>query len=417
MTGGSTGVATAEPTAAGTPPTLGGEHVARKTRGRRIAHIGLRVAAVCIAIGLFARTILAADLARVAALVTKLGPRALVPFAPFAAIMLLETLGWTRLLALLGVSPRFFTLLRIRISSEAFLLSLPGGSVAAEAAKVVLAKSRLGLSSATTMASVAQGKPLSIGALSVYLFIGVGISSLTHHGAPRFLGSETLGYGLLVAAIVLGASAAVLAFALRGSLAERLFELLLLVPSSRARAWLAVRRMGFTTTDAQMSTIGRASSTASMLAAAPLLLGLFLQGLETWILFRLLGARIPFEEVICLDASMAVVRSVAFLLPAGLGLTDLSYVAALGALGVPDHATLGAAFAVLKRAKDIVVIAIGYALLWSPRTTTRFGLTPRRAIGEGARRSALRRSASRNGRGTRGPCSDSASRHRPAHSR
>jgi uncharacterized membrane protein YbhN (UPF0104 family) len=58
-------------------------------------------------------------------------------------------------------------------------------------------------------------------------------------------------------------------------------------------------------------------------------------------------------------------RHVMFLLPAGLGAQDAGYVAFLAALGVPNPVSLGAAFVVLKRGKELLWAAVGYALLFA----------------------------------------------------
>jgi uncharacterized membrane protein YbhN (UPF0104 family) len=59
------------------------------------------------------------------------------------------------------------------------------------------------------------------------------------------------------------------------------------------------------------------------------------------------------------------VRHVVFVVPAGLGVQDLGYVTGLAALGVPDATSLGAAFVLVKRAKELLWTAFGYALLAS----------------------------------------------------
>jgi uncharacterized membrane protein YbhN (UPF0104 family) len=52
-----------------------------------------------------------------------------------------------------------------------------------------------------------------------------------------------------------------------------------------------------------------------------------------------------------------------FFVPAGLGVQDLGYVAFLHASGVPEAAALGAAFVVLKRAKELAWVAAGWTIL------------------------------------------------------
>jgi hypothetical protein len=96
--------------------------------------------------------------------------------------------------------------------------------------------------------------------------------------------------------------------------------------------------------------------------------GWLLESLETLVILRVLGAPLsPFlggyAEVIAFEAGLALVRHTAFFAPAGLGVQDLGYIAFFHALGMPEASTLGAAFVVLKRAKEIVWIVIGYLLL------------------------------------------------------
>ena len=55
--------------------------------------------------------------------------------------------------------------------------------------------------------------------------------------------------------------------------------------------------------------------------------------------------------------------SAAVPVPAGLGVQDAAYVLCLRALGVPDATTLGAAFVVIKRGKDLFWIVVGFLLL------------------------------------------------------
>jgi uncharacterized membrane protein YbhN (UPF0104 family) len=49
--------------------------------------------------------------------------------------------------------------------------------------------------------------------------------------------------------------------------------------------------------------------------------------------------------------------------PAGLGVQDAGYVLCLRALAVPEATTVGAAFVVLKRGKDLFWILLGFLLL------------------------------------------------------
>ena len=100
--------------------------------------------------------------------------------------------------------------------------------------------------------------------------------------------------------------------------------------------------------------------------ALPLLLyslGWVVRGFETWLFLRLLGADVPFSTALVVETAIIVVRSVAVPVPAGLGVQDVGYVLCLTALGVPDATTVGTAFVLLKRGKDLFWILLGVALL------------------------------------------------------
>ena len=58
-----------------------------------------------------------------------------------------------------------------------------------------------------------------------------------------------------------------------------------------------------------------------------------------------------------------LVRGLAVPVPAGLGVQDAGYVLSLRALGVADATTVGAAFVVMKRGKDLFWVTVGFLVL------------------------------------------------------
>jgi uncharacterized membrane protein YbhN (UPF0104 family) len=99
---------------------------------------------------------------------------------------------------------------------------------------------------------------------------------------------------------------------------------------------------------------------------APMVLymaGWLVRGVETYLFLRLLGVRLPFATALVVETAIIVVRSVAVPVPAGLGVQDVGYVLCLTALGVPEATTVGTAFVVLKRGKDLFWILVGFALM------------------------------------------------------
>ena len=91
--------------------------------------------------------------------------------------------------------------------------------------------------------------------------------------------------------------------------------------------------------------------------------GWLVRGVETYLFLRLLGADVPFTTALVVETAIIVVRSVAVPVPAGLGVQDVGYVLCLRALGVPDATTVGTAFVLLKRGKDLFWILVGFALM------------------------------------------------------
>ena len=91
--------------------------------------------------------------------------------------------------------------------------------------------------------------------------------------------------------------------------------------------------------------------------------GWFARGLETLLFLRLLGADVSLTAAVVLESSIVLVRSVAVPVPGGLGVQDAAYVLSLGALGVPDATTVGTALVLLKRARDLFWILVGFLLL------------------------------------------------------
>ena len=91
--------------------------------------------------------------------------------------------------------------------------------------------------------------------------------------------------------------------------------------------------------------------------------GWFLRAVETWLFLRLVGVDVPLPAAMVIETALILVRAMAVPVPAGLGVQDAGYVLCLKALGVPDATTVGAAFVLLKRGKDLFWILLGFLLL------------------------------------------------------
>src|SRR5262249_6676076 len=106
-------------------------------------------------------------------------------------------------------------------------------------------------------------------------------------------------------------------------------------------------------------------------ATATFYVGWLVEALESYVLLRLVGAEISWAQLLALEASVAVIRSLTVFVPAGLGFQDAGYLAFFAAFKIPDATAVGTAFVILKRAKELVWVVVGYALLAAARAARR----------------------------------------------
>lgn len=327
-----------------------------------------RAAATMVALAVVLRLLVSADLGRSLALIRTTGPRLLLVLLPFLLGMTLDTLCWRTILRAVGAPVKFLPLWRVRIGVEALVLTMPGGTVAAEVLKPVLLARTQGVPIPTGAASVTVKKALYFCADAVYMTVGLvgGYGLLVALGGAMGGGPLPTLLPILVgtAAAVVGVMGIMLASALnRGVVAGKLLKLLARVPWIRFQRWIDARASGFLAVDAS-SRLFFAHGWRLVIPCFALLLGQwFCEALETFLIVRLLGVEAPFLPVLAFESLNSFVRSLAFFVPAGLGIQDMGQVLFVKAMGSTDAATLGAAVLLTKRSKDLVWSLVGYGLL------------------------------------------------------
>jgi hypothetical protein len=209
------------------------------------------------------RLIHATDLTRALAMLVRAGwPLGLV-LLPTLAAMTVDAWGWRAVLATLGQRVRWLGMLELRLSVEALVLALPGGSVAGEAAKVALLRRRAGVPLTVGAASLALTKLQLIASDAAYLVLiaaalrwaGWGTTSLPQRltlAGAAFTGAVALGLGLLLH---------------RSRIAGRIAAALARLPSRRLRDWLGAQQPRF----AELDRVARAHAarTPGLLRAVP----------------------------------------------------------------------------------------------------------------------------------------------------
>jgi uncharacterized protein (TIRG00374 family) len=251
------------------------------------------------------------------------------------------------------------------VSSEAVLIGFPAGAALAETLNPYLLRRRCGVPLPEGLAAVAAKKSLIVLANALYMGVALVAGGAWLRSASRALiGAPGLEWLVGAVAVVMLAGALGLSRVLfSGVAASRSHGLLHRIPSARLRRWLDDERHRFTETDQHFAALFAARARAGSVATA-LFLGCWLvEATEAFVILRLLHVDLPYAEVLAFEVVVSLLRSLAFMIPAGLGVQDAGYVAFFGAFGVPDAATLGVAFVLVKRAREVLWVAAGFLLL------------------------------------------------------
>lgn len=318
-----------------------------------------------LALALCAFALRSADLGRVFQLVRPLGPWLPLLLLPNLAVTLIEAVAWWRSFALLGVRPRFSSLVGVRLVVEAVMLGLPSGAVISESLQPWLLKRRCGVPFETAVVAsvgrkffvvVSHGLVLALATILAWpLLARLSRETIGRTGLPWLL--------LGVSAFMIATFGVGLALSGRARVAQRTRAGLDRLGGRWLRAWLERHALRFQRADDRLLDFFERERGALALPLLLYSLGWLVRGVETYLFLRLLGADVSLLAAIVLETAIIVVRSVAVPVPAGLGVQDVGYVLCLRALGVPEATTLGTAFVLLKRGKDLFWILLGFALM------------------------------------------------------
>jgi glycosyltransferase 2 family protein len=242
----------------------------------------------------------------------------------------------------------------VRLIGEAYNNALPLASVGGEPIKAKLLKDYFSIDYSASGAAFLIGKTANLIALVVFLACGF-IFLLCDERFPA--GYHIIaGLGLLVFSFAI-----VLLWLVQQGRAAILIEQVL----SR---WLSTEQ-----SSRLVSALTRADDhlrhcyqhapqrfrTILALAFVTWLAGIF----EIWVILAAVGVPIRLYEAWIIESAAQLVRTAAFFIPAGLGVVDGSFVLVAGT--ITGSATLGLLVAVVRRARDLAWIALGFVgALW-----------------------------------------------------
>lgn len=303
-------------------------------------------------------------MAHVAELLGRVGGAGLLILLPQLLALFVESVGWRLAFEGMGQRLPLLGLFRARLATEALAQTLPMGVVFCESMKPVLLARTCGAELSTSLAGMAARKWLLLASQSLYVGGFAVLAWPVLSGISRqILGVTGLAQALLGAAGFLALLALGGFFCLaQGSVASRVHALLSRLPWTWLQARLAPLRTRFAHTDGRL----QAFSSTALRSPLPLLAFLcawLLEAADTFLILHLLGVRLPWTTLGAVEVSASFLRNVAFVVPAGLGVQDLSYLAFLKALGVADALNVAATFLLLKRGKECFWAACGYVVL------------------------------------------------------
>jgi uncharacterized membrane protein YbhN (UPF0104 family) len=286
--------------------------------------------------------------------------------APFAVGMTLDATGIRTLLRALGRNVPLGRLVAIRVATEALHLTAPAGFVVADSATAALLDARCGVPVAEGAVLAIARKWLVTRSHAAYILLGAASGAAALAGVSgRVLGSRWLPWTVAASALAPLAISIALGAGFRGQPALlRLQRALGSLPWEAVRERVSRWRCGAVAVDGHLARIGAARA-ATRRATLAYFGSWLIEAAETALILRLVGGPLDLGVAMAAEVGVSLVRSIGNVAPAGLGVQDAGYAVLFQALGVPAPTT--AAFVLLKRGKELVWIAVGYALLAAMR--------------------------------------------------
>lgn len=300
----------------------------------------------------------------VSALLNRIGPwGAALLLLPQLTSAAFETCGWR--LSFWCAKVRYLPLLRVRLATESAAACLPAGVVFAESLKLPLLVHHLGLSVPESVSAIAARKYLLLTSQAAYIMIAVGLGwQALMQASPGVLGRGFLPELILACAVALALAGLGTRLLLsQGHVADSVRRSLAQLPIPALQRAVAANASSFAETDGNLQRFFQMHWARESVTSVWFLAGWVVEALETFLILRFLGIDLDFLTVMSFEVILSLVKSLVFVLPAGLGVQDAGYVIFLRALGVPDASTAGAAFSLVKRTKELAFAALGFWLL------------------------------------------------------
>jgi uncharacterized protein (TIRG00374 family) len=290
----------------------------------------------------------------------KLGVLAPLVLLPYFLVYIVDAIGW-RLTFAAQMPVGFPTFWRIRWIGEAMNNVIPSAYVGGEALKVFLLRKRGVDPSVATTAAVVSKSAQTLAQL-VFICAAAAIFLEISPDVPWL--RKSLGLVLGGGLVALGGLFWIQRRGLFASVGQltRLFRL--------QPRWLESRREMLGQTDAAITGFYRDRPGRFLASAGMYLTGWLLDSTEIYLVSRLLGQPVTIPQAVVLEAFVGVAKLMGMWVPGAMGVQEGGILLIGRTAGLPE--SLCIAYAVLRRAREVVFVAVGWILFYASGAKGRF---------------------------------------------
>ncbi len=302
---------------------------------------------------LFAALLLTLDFGAALALVWQAGPLGIAGLClVFFALFALDALVWLALVPEIPHTLRWYRrLIRVRLVGEAFNLVVPAGGFGGEPLKAALLKSHYGVGYRESSAGLVLARIQ--GLIGQFLFVLLAVFVMAAATNLPALYQTGAWIGLAVLAGMTGGFIVTPKLRLSSRLGRRF--------GGRAWAEGLVRSLAaIEAVEDKINAFARAHRGRYVASIALAALRWTLGTAEMWLALYLLGYPVSLAEALVLEGLLQLARSVSFFVPANLGTQDGAL--ALAAAAITGVAAAGLGAALLRRVREVIFIALGFAI-------------------------------------------------------
>jgi putative membrane protein len=312
----------------------------------------LKVLYLLLGVGLLALVIAEIDLAEVGAQVTRVGFGFAVILAVYLVAFVIDSVTWQMTIPSIPLNGLWaYRVWKLRMVGEAFNTVMPAGGMGGEPVKAALLKKHHSVSYREGTASLILAKTINMISQVIFLIIGFALMIGRAWLPASFETLATAGLAVLGVAVALffiiqrfGVTGLTGTWLSRWRITRRINDVLHHIHD------MDERLIGFYT-----KARGRFAA-ALALAFVNWLLGV----VEIYVTLVFLGHPVSWADAWIIEASVQLVRTGAFFIPAAIGAQEGAFLLVCGAItGSPS---LGFSVSVIRRLREIVWIVWGFAL-------------------------------------------------------